>query len=184
MKRSALLKSKTEDVIKDRDKRMSRWVEHYLGIYSREKSVTQEALDRIEDLPVLEELDSEPTLEGPSKAIDALASGKAPAGDGIPPEVIKCGKPALLEPLHKLLCLCSREGKVPQDMRNAKIITLYKNKGDRRDCNNYRGISLLSIVGKVFARVVLVNLQVLVCLQFHLEPIAFVVNAWKNVVHF
>ena len=49
---------------------------------------------------------------------------------------------------------------MPQDMRNAKIITLYKNKGDHRDCKSYRGISLLSIVGKVFARVVLVRLQV------------------------
>ena len=42
-------------------------------------------------------------------------------------------------------------------MRNAKIITLYKNKGDRSDCSNY----LLRIVGEVFARVVLVRLQVL-----------------------
>ncbi|KAI8491362.1 hypothetical protein Bbelb_309950 [Branchiostoma belcheri] len=41
------------------------------------------------------------------------------------------------------------------------IITLYKNKGDRSDCNSYRGISLLSIVGKVFAKVVLSRLQVL-----------------------
>ena len=46
-------------------------------------------------------------------------------------------------------------------MRHAKIITLYKNKCDRSDCNSYRGISLLSIIGKVFARVVLVRLQVL-----------------------
>ena len=46
-------------------------------------------------------------------------------------------------------------------MRDSKIVTLYKNKGDRSDCNNYRGISLLSIVGKVFARVVLARLQVL-----------------------
>ena len=46
-------------------------------------------------------------------------------------------------------------------MRNAKIITLYKTKGDRSNCNNYGGISLLSIIGKVFARVVLVRLQVL-----------------------
>ena len=46
-------------------------------------------------------------------------------------------------------------------MRDAKVITLYKHKGDRGDCNNYRGISLLSVVGKVFARVVLKRLQVL-----------------------
>ena len=44
-------------------------------------------------------------------------------------------------------------------MRDAKIVTLYKNKGDRGDCNNFRGISLLSITGKVFARVVLNRLQ-------------------------
>ncbi|KAL1255575.1 hypothetical protein QQF64_013636 [Cirrhinus molitorella] len=46
-------------------------------------------------------------------------------------------------------------------MRDANIITLYKNKGDRSDCNNYRGISLLSVVSKVFARVALARLQAL-----------------------
>lgn len=50
---------------------------------------------------------------------------------------------------------------MPQDMRDANIITLYKNKGDRSDCNNYHGISLLSIVGKTFARVMLNRLQTL-----------------------
>ena len=62
-------------------------------------------------------------------------------------------------PLHEVLCQCWQEGAVPQDMRDSKIITLYKNKGERSDCNNYRGISLLSIVGKVFARVILIRLQ-------------------------
>ena len=44
-------------------------------------------------------------------------------------------------------------------MRDSKIITLYKNEGERNYYNNYRGISLLSIVGKVFARVILIRLQ-------------------------
>ena len=45
--------------------------------------------------------------------------------------------------------------------RDANIVTLYKNKGARRACNNYQGISLLSIAIKLFARVVLKGLQVL-----------------------
>ena len=46
-------------------------------------------------------------------------------------------------------------------MSDANIITLYKNMGDRGDCNNYRGISLLNIVGKLFTKVVLMKLWVL-----------------------
>ena len=109
----------------------------------------------------MEELDNPPTMEELSKAIDRLTCGKASGNDEIPPEVLKSGKPALLQPLHDLLCLCWEQGYIPQDMRDANIVTLHKNKGDRSDCNNYRGISLLSIVGKVFARVVLCRLQAL-----------------------
>jgi len=43
----------------------------------------------------------------------------------------------------------------PKEMRDARILTLNKNKGDGSECNNYRGISLLSITGELFARVVL-----------------------------
>ena len=75
--------------------------------------------------------------------------------------LIKAGKSSLLEPLHNLLLKCWKEGEVPQDMRGANIIPLYKNKGDRSDCNNYRDISLLSIVGKLFARIIPRRLQVL-----------------------
>ncbi len=46
-------------------------------------------------------------------------------------------------------------------MRDANIITIFKNKGDRGDCHNYRGISLLSVTGKVLARIVLLRLQCL-----------------------
>jgi hypothetical protein len=46
-------------------------------------------------------------------------------------------------------------------MKDANIVTLYKNKGDRSDCNNYRGISLLSNVGKLFSRIALKRVQVL-----------------------
>ena len=159
--KSAPLKSKTGEVITEQDKQLQRWTEHYLELYATQNVVSDSALNRVPALPVLDQLDALPSIEELSKAIDHLSSGKAPGNDGIPAEVLKCGKPALLKPLLNLICECWESGHIPQDMRDAKIVTLYKNKGDRSDCNNYRGISLLSIVGKAFARVVLARLQTL-----------------------
>ena len=157
--KTALLKAKTGEVITDQSKQLQRWVEHYPELYSTQNIVTDAALGALPDLPVMEELDEKPTLEELSKAIDCLSCGKAPGKDSIPPEVLKHGKAAVLQPRHDLLCLCWEQGHIPQDMQDANIETLYKNKGDRSDCNNYRGISLSNIVGKVFARVTLSRLQ-------------------------
>ena len=67
---------------------MERWVQHYSELYSRENVVTKEALNYIECLPVLEELDREPTLAEIKAALDSLASGKAPGKDNIPTEIL------------------------------------------------------------------------------------------------
>ena len=143
---------------------------HHSDLYSRENIESPSALDAVVCLPAMEELDTEPTLEELSKAIDNLASGKAPGSEGSPsplppppfpnpPDLIKHYKTTILHSLHVLLCQCWQEGAVPQDMRDARIITIFKNKEERSDCNNYSGISLLSITGKVFAKVILIRLQ-------------------------
>ena len=156
--KSVPLKTKTGEPITDPRQQMERWVEHYLELYTTQNVVTDAALNAIEELPVSDELDAEPTEKELCKAIDCLSTGKAPREDGIPAEVIKRGKVALLGDLLGLLHLCWREGSVPKDMLDAKIVKLYKNKGDCSDCNSYRGIPLLSIVGKVFAKVALFRL--------------------------
>ena len=141
-KKTALLKSATGEVIQDREQQMDHWVEHYTELYARENVVTEDALNAIECLLELEELDREPTVDELSEALDSLASGKAPGKDGIPAEVLKCCKETLITELHEILCLCWSEGEVPQDMRDANVVMLYKSKGDRSDCNTYRGIPL------------------------------------------
>ena len=161
IKKPAPLKSKTGELLTDNKKKLERLVEHYVDLYSTNTSVSDKALEFFPQSSAFLFLDDEPTFQDVAEAIDCQQCGKAPGQDGISPDIIKCGKEALIEPLHAILCKCWEEGSVPQDMRDAKIITLYKNKGDRSDCNNYRGISLLSIVGKIFARVILSRLQFL-----------------------
>ena len=43
-------------------------------------------------------------------------------------------------------------GVVPEDWRSAAIVTLYKGKGEKTECKNYRGINL-SVVGNMYAGV-------------------------------
>ena len=100
-------------------------------------------------------MDDPPTLEEATKAIKQLKCRKAAGIDGIPPELWKFGGQLLHEKLHDLLVCCWERGKLPQDLRDAIIITLYKNKGEKSDCSNHRGITLLSTAGKVLARIML-----------------------------
>ena len=158
-RKTAPLKSTTGEMITNHSKHMKQWAEDFQDLYLSKNAVTEAAINSIPSLPVIKELDELPTEEELSKAINSLAKGKAPGNDGIPAEVLKYAKPSLLQQLHGLLCQCWEEGSVPHDMRDANIITLYKNKGHRSDCNNHRGISLLSTVGKTFARVALRRLQ-------------------------
>ena len=49
-----------------------------------------------------------------------------------------------------ILRLCKmafESGSVPEDWGSAVIVPLYKSKRERTECSNYRGISLLSVVG-------------------------------------
>ena len=118
--------------------------------------VAKEALNSIEGLPVMDRLDARLTIEELSKPIDTLTSGKAPGSDGISQEVIKCGKLYSWNPSTNCSVLLGRR-RARRNHRHA----VHKNKGERSDCNNYRGISLLSIVGKVFDRILLARLQTL-----------------------
>ncbi len=43
---------------------------------------------------------------------------------------------------------------MPDDWKKAIIVPLYKGKGSRNECGSYRGISLLSVPGKVYGRIV------------------------------
>jgi len=130
-----------------------------MDLYERESIIATSAVENNNLMPVMDELDAPPSMEERCKAIDSLACNKEPGNEGISPEVIKAGKKTvLLHHLHELLLQCWEEGAVPQGMHDSTIITLYKNKGGCSDYN-YRGISLLSIVRKAFARAVLNRLQ-------------------------
>ena len=89
LSKTAPLKSSSGEIITDKGQQMERWVEHYSDLYCRENAVSPAALDVIECLPTMDELDSKLLVQELSKVIDSLASCKAPGNDGIPPDLIR-----------------------------------------------------------------------------------------------
>ena len=59
----------------------------------------------------------------------------------------------MLHLLHKLFEVVWHEELVPPKWREGLIVKLFR-KGDKEDPGNYRGITLLSVVGKVFCKIV------------------------------
>ena len=61
----------------------------------------------------------------------------------------------VVEWLIKLFKISFMLSIVPMDWVFVIIVPLYKSMGDVHDCSNSRGISLLSVVGKVYGRVLI-----------------------------
>ena len=92
------------------------------------------------------------------KAILSLKDNKAAGPDNIHAEVIKYGGCALHRRLHNFILDCWSATCLPQQWKYANIIPAYKQKSDRAECGNSRGISLLSLSGKVQAKIMLTRL--------------------------
>ena len=95
------------------------------------------------------------SLDDVRKAVKKLKKGKSPGVDGITSEMLNSGGECLLEWLRRVCNIGAIEGKVPNDWMRVIIVPIYKSNRDRGDCKNYRGISLLSIPGKVYGRILI-----------------------------
>ena len=84
-----------------------------------------------------------------------LKMGKAPGICGIHAQLLKAGGNAVLVSLHAVLCSAWNTGIIQTDWKRGFVVPLWKGKSDRQDCTNYRGVTLLSVPGKVFARIIL-----------------------------
>nr|VZI06720.1 unnamed protein product [Spirometra erinaceieuropaei] len=138
---------------------LQRWAEHFRGVLNRPSAISDAAIARLPQVETNADLDLPPSLQETIRAVQQLSSGKAPGSDAIPAEVYKHGGPQLMDHLTALFQEMWRQGEVPQDFKDTTIVHLYKRKGNRQVCDNHRGISLLNIAGKIFARILLNRLN-------------------------
>ena len=134
----------------------ARWAGYFEELYRVDPPRNEISVDGVEALVADPPISCEPpTLEETRKALDQLKEGKAPGSCGIHVEMLKAGGEPALMALHNLFCSIWDSGVVPTDWKRGIVVPIWKGKGDTRECNNYRGVTLLSVPGKAFARVIL-----------------------------
>ena len=94
------------------------------------------------------------TFDEIKKHIDAIKKNKSPGIDHILNEFIKYCPEKLIYVIVLLFNIVLESGVIPSEWTIGIIKVLYKNKGDINDVNNYRGITLLSCLGKLFTSVI------------------------------
>ena len=88
-----------------------------------------------------------------NKAIDKLKKNKAPGEDEVTAELLLLSKDRIFLYLCKIFNKMFELGVFPITWGIAIVVPLYK-KGDRDICDNYRGISLLSVTSKIYTSII------------------------------
>ena len=82
-----------------------------------------------------------------------INSNKATGLDGIPGKILKLAADILSPSLTKLFNSSFIKGIYPDDWKIAKVVPVFKN-GPKNSLNNYRPISIISAVAKIFGKLV------------------------------
>ncbi|VDL95997.1 unnamed protein product [Schistocephalus solidus] len=148
-----------EQLLTEKLQILKRWAEHFRSVLNCSSAISDAAIGRLFQVDTNKDLDLPPSLPQTVRAMQQISSGKAPGSGAIPPEVYKHSGPRLMAEIATLFQEMWRQGKIPQDFKDATIFHLYKWKGNRQLCDNHRGISLLNIAGKIFFRILLNRLN-------------------------
>jgi hypothetical protein len=143
--------------------RLERWKEYFSDLLNVPSAVQPLVLATISSSPISSQEEDRqnkpPSLQEVEEAICRMRCGKAPGIDGVTADVLKAGGTGLAQRLHHLFVDVWEDEDSVDDWSTAILIRLFKNKGDKKDCANYRGISLLPVVSKVFSRILLSRVQ-------------------------
>ena len=93
------------------------------------------------------------TPEMVAKKIKAMKDNTSPGVDGVPPKLLMETVEKISIPLARVFNLSLKEGVVPFEWKEANVIPLFK-KGSINKSENYRPVSLTSVICKLLQRLI------------------------------
>ena len=168
---SAPVKGKDGSTITTEREQADRWVEYFCDVLNHPQP------DEPADPPPVPDdlnIDTSPPTEAEVKnAIKAMKSGKAPGVDSIHAEMLKADLSTATRVLTNLFDTIWDKETIPNDWGKGLIIKIPKKKGNLQVCDNWRGITLLSIPSKVFCTILLGRIETAIDKKLRQEQAGF-----------
>lgn len=119
------------------------------------------------------EINTDEPLELKSIAtIKSLKNNKAPRNDNLPSEIFKADLILAADIIYPLFCKIWRNSMIPTTWSEGNIVKLPQT-GDLADCNSWRVITLLSIPGKIFSKIIVKRIETAVDGKLRKEQAGF-----------
>ena len=150
--RDTLVKDSRGALLNDVQQQLERWKQHFDGVLNLHRDGIH--VTELQNNTPLRIKTTPPTKTEIINAIKSLKNGKAAGIDDIPAELLKIDPLTVADALKPLFKDIWEKEVFPDDWKEGIIIKLPK-KGDLTICDNWRGITLLSVVMKIFMRIIL-----------------------------
>jgi hypothetical protein len=148
------VKDENGDLLADSHNILNRWKNYYSQLLN---------VHNVSDVRQIGVHMAEPLVLGPSRpeaeiAIQKLKKYRSSGSDQIPAELIQAGGKMLLSAIQKPINSIWNKEELSDQWKASIIVPIHK-KGNKTDCNNYRGISLLSTSYKMLSHILLTRLS-------------------------
>ena len=135
---------------------------HFSDVLNCEKPMDNDILLQIPSAPSSPEAETLSELSTVAEIIRVLCllqKGKVPGEDGISVELLQLRGSTVVVAMKKLADQLQKQESVPADWRKQLMVPIFKDKDSWDQCNNYRGISLLSAASKVIGKAILTFIE-------------------------
>uniref|UniRef100_A0A1W7R9N5 Endonuclease-reverse transcriptase HmRTE-e01 n=1 Tax=Hadrurus spadix TaxID=141984 RepID=A0A1W7R9N5_9SCOR len=146
----SMIKNETGNVLVEETDIRSRWKEYFEKLLNTRRN-TQNS-DREEYQEVEEVAEEEITMTEIEVASKKMRLGKAPGVDEVTIDMVRAAGKEGLYWISRVFQAVWRDKRTPEEWKKGIIIPIFK-KGDRKRCENYRGVTLISHIAKLFERI-------------------------------
>ena len=135
-----------------------RWKDYYQQLLGKNRKEFQRNKNEECKSYNYQEEYTEITDEEIKSAVKTFKNKKAPGPGNIPIELLKYAPDTLYELLAELFNRCLKGENIPEIWKIGHIINIHK-KGDKNNCTNYRGITILNTLSRVYGKVLKTRIE-------------------------